>query len=170
MTAILDQDWSFKHIERSDRERAARLEAASPPDALVKELDVALHEAIDHNHVRIAVDSKRNSFVERRAIVQFRISRALYDWFFNARTGYRSRFWIDPRTGIALNESIVATLNHTLERRLAPTIAARRIDVFDERGSRTEKDGGAVAIQREEMVKSLSPNASKIWICERLYS
>ena len=103
-----------KHIRACDGMRAARLEAAGPPDALAQELQCALHKAMVRCDIRLAVDSKHNRFVEQRAIVQFPVARETYDWFFNARTGYRGQFWLGPDIGMAFNRRIVKLLSGIL--------------------------------------------------------
>jgi hypothetical protein len=57
-----------------------------------------------------------------------------------------------------------------LTRWLPATVIARRIEVIVENGSRQERDAGTIGIDRNEIVRSLAPDASKIWICERLYA
>src|SRR5947209_4763976 len=119
MNRIGEHDWSFDSIRAVDEKRAARLESVGPPDALVRTLAIALNEAMDRGDVRIAVDSKGNNFIERRTIVQFQTPPTHYDWLFNARTGYRAQFWIDPGVGIAVNAKIVESLAEALTTRLS---------------------------------------------------
>jgi hypothetical protein len=98
-------------------------------------------------------------------------SPELYDWFFNARTGYRAQFWIDPETGAAFNSSIVDALREVLRLRLpAAVITVRCIEVIISGFSREDRDVGAMEVTRDELAKSLSPAISKICIGERLYS
>lgn len=129
MSHITRRDWSFRRISDVDRVRAARLESAGSSDDLVGSLAEALSGAADRGELRIAVDSIRNTFTERRAIVQFRVAPELYDWFFNARTGYRARFWIDPKVGLAFNIQIVETLAAVLSRGEPTTVIARQVEV-----------------------------------------
>ena len=77
MNRITDEDWSFENIRVVEEERATRLESVGPPDELVKILAQALDDAVDREEFCLAVDSRRNAFIERRAIVQFQIPRAL---------------------------------------------------------------------------------------------
>lgn len=170
MNRIDAHDWGFEKIRAVDEGRAAWLESAGPSDALVGALVKALNEAIDHGGFRIAVDSRNNAFVERRAIVQFQILPMYYDWFFSARTGYRAQFWINPATGRAFNSEIVRSLADVLARRLPAMLTARRIEVRTGDGVRQEKDTGTIEIPCEEIARSLAPDRSKIWIGERLYS
>jgi hypothetical protein len=129
-TRIVEDEWSFKNIGAFDSDRAARLEACPSPEALIPSLADVLAKAIDSRKVRFAVDSKDNAFVERRAIVQFQVSPELYDWFFNARTGYRAQFWINPETGAAFNSRIVDALGEVLRLRLPEVITVRCIEVI----------------------------------------
>jgi hypothetical protein len=137
---------------------------------LARTLAESLDQAIDYANFRIAIDSKENKFVERRAVVQFQITPDHYDWFFNARTGYRAQYWIDPAVGTAFNMRIVELLAEVLTFRLPPLITARRVEVLTISGSRQERDTGSIDIARNEIAKSLRPDASKIWLGERLYS
>jgi hypothetical protein len=100
--------------------------------------------------------------------VQFQVHPELYDWFFNARTGYRAQFWISPEAGAAFNERLSRTLADTLSAKLPATLAVRRVHVDGRGTSRGERDEGAVQRTRDELLASLSPGQAKIWICERL--
>ncbi len=170
MSSITETDWSFESIRAVNDARAARLDTCGSPDELVASLEDDLDRALDQDDVRTAVDSKDNAFIERRAIVQFQVSPELYDWFFNARTGYRARFWIGPEVGIAFNKQIAQVLGEVSDRRLPATVPVRKIEVNIESCSRQETDVGAMEIPRDELLASLAPDASKIWIGERLYS
>lgn len=106
MSPITDTNWSFEHIRAVDATRAARLESCGPPIELLANLQAALDQQITKGECRIAVDSRRGEFIELRAIVQFQVSPDLYDWFFNARTGYRAQFWVSPEAGTAFNRRL----------------------------------------------------------------
>jgi hypothetical protein len=169
LVSIPESDWSLKHIRACDRQRADRLEAEVSPDGLVDEVQCALCRAIECGDFRVAVDSRDNKFVEQRAIVQFRVSRETYDWFFNARTGYRAQFWLGPDIGMAFNKIIVEQLSGVLSQCLPPTVGVRRICVNVASGSPDESCDEVSCIPRETIIRSLEPDASKIWICEQLY-
>ena len=170
MNPITDTNWSFEKIRAVDDTRAARLESCGPPEDLLASLEDALDQAIDGGGLRTAVDSKNNAFIERRTIMQFRLSPHLYDWYFNARTGYRAQYWIGPEAGTAFNKQIAKVLAEVLTHHLPTTVTVRKIDVNVEGDSREENDVGAMEISRDEFLASLAPDASKIWIGERLYS
>lgn len=112
------------------------------------------------------MDSKNE---ELRSIIQIRVVPELYDWFFNARTGYRAQFWINPEAGMRFNETLVEAAKAVLEAKLLETVVVRKIDVEVKDGTRVEKDAGALNMPRKTFLASLIPSASKIWIGERLY-
>jgi hypothetical protein len=169
MSDISESDWSFEEIRASNPTRAESLEFAASPEDLVSVMSSALEEACNSKKVRLAIDSKENKFVHKRAIIQFHLSPDRYDWFFNARSGYRAQFWIAPEIGMRFNEKIIIGLTDVLVRHLPQTVEVRRIKVINECGSRKEADEGAEWMRRDEFLRSLSPVLSKIWICERLY-
>lgn len=161
-------DWGFEEIRASDPDREARLEAAASPDSLIAALAAAVEQANCSGDIRIGLDSRDNQFIDCRAIIQFRVDPDLYDWFFNARTGYRAQFWISPDNGIEFNGKITKELADFLSRRLPQQVTTRRIATTYDGQSREDKDLGAATVHREHIVRSLEPRASKIWICERL--
>jgi hypothetical protein len=147
MNHIAKEDWGFEDIQDVDPVRATRLEGAGSSDELEAELEESLRRSIAAEQVRIAVDSKGNRFDECRCIIQFPVPPDTYDWFFNARTMAR-----------------------VLAADLPENVTARRIDVGCEGQSREETDAGPIKLRRDNLVDSLDPGASKIWIGERLYS
>lgn len=169
MNQIGEEDWSFKRIRDCCPARAARLESAGPAKDLAAGLVEALRSAPAPSDLRLAVDSKENKFKELRTIIQFRVKPELYDWFFNGRTGYRAQFWITPETGIEFNGLVVDAAKTVLRKKLPETVIVRQIEVHVNDGSRAEKDTGAISISRDNLLASLVPEVSKIWIGERLY-
>ncbi|MDQ7251065.1 hypothetical protein [Dongia sedimenti] len=168
MPPIAERDWSFEKIRDRDEARAARLESAESPDELIESLSASLTQACDSGAVRLAIDSKNNAFIEQRAIIQFHVEPELYDWFFNARTGYRAQFWIAPDNGQRFNERIIERVSAVVNEHLPLTVTARKIEVRHVDGSREDSDCGTIALPRDQLLNSLVPYASKIWICERL--
>lgn len=161
-------NWSFEAIRHSNSIRAAHLDSSGSPEDLIQHLAASLAAACISGTLRVAVDSKDNTFVACRTIIQFRVQPGLYDWFFNARTGYRAQFWIAPDHGMIFNERVISSLKGVLSECLPGIVTARRIKVITTE-SREEIDCGVSAIPRGELLGSLAPVASKIWICERLY-
>lgn len=165
---IAESDWSLASIRAADRERADRLSTCGPPEALTRELQSALWKAMERHEFRIAIDSKDNAFIEQRAIVQFRVDRETYDWFFNAKTGYRAQFWLCPFIGIAFNKSVTEALSDALLQCLPQQVCARRIKVVVD-VDRTEADVGCCTVSRKMIRTSFATDESKIWIAERRY-
>lgn len=162
-------EWSFGEIEKTDPDRARVLDAADPPEALVVALSKALEKALDCDEMRIGVDSVGNQFDECRVTIQFKVEVELYDWCFNGRTGYRAQFWISPDAGLAFNAEVTRAFRGVLDGRLPERVEARRIvATFTGGVSREEEDVGSMTAARDFVHHSLEPNASKLWICERL--
>src|SRR4029077_2704745 len=124
-------------------------------------------KAVAEKRVRFGVDSLRNEGSPCRAIIQFQVSLRLYDWFFNARSGYRGQFWISAAAGLAFNRRLVTLLAMNLERLLPAAVPGRIIEVFYDEG-REERDKGSIPLARDFLLRSLRSTAAKAWICERL--
>ena len=160
MCAFHQKDWSFQKIHECEPCRAVRLESCRPPNELINALVQSII-TIKNDDLRIGVDSKGC-----RAIVQFRVTPTLYDWFYNGRTGYRAQFWISPDTGMKFNNRSLTAVVKALTERLAEAIPVRRISVRDDGASCDV--GEIIAYPREELLRSLTPKSSKIWIGEQL--
>jgi hypothetical protein len=118
--------------------------------------------------LRLGVDSKGNKFEECRAIVQLRVPSELYDWFFNARTGYRAQYWTSAENGLKFNERVLSKLRNVLAKRLPEQLSVRQIGVSCQGYIRCERDVGETVLKRAELLRSLKPSISKIWIGEHL--
>jgi hypothetical protein len=167
MSQIPPREWSFEKISDSDPCRSVRLESCRPPRALIGAFTqtVAAAKAPD---LRVGVDSICNRFEKCRSIVQFKIPIGLYDWFFNARTGYRAQFWVSAEHGLKLNEQLLSRLRKVLADRFGEEIPVRKIRVDFDDGARSEHDVGKMILKRSELFQSLEPRISKIWIGEHL--
>jgi hypothetical protein len=157
-------EWNFAEIEQSDPGQVARLTAVGNAKDLLSALEAELRTAIQKNTTRFGVDCHHGN---PRAIVQFPVTPEVYDWFFNARTGYRAQFWEGPDVGDQYNRRILTTLREVLEG-LPDQITARKIAVQIVGDSRDEIDEGPITISREKIFQSLDPQVAKIWICERV--
>jgi hypothetical protein len=114
-----EAEWSFRRIAETDRERAERLESAPSFSEIVRSLAGALEKAIHARMARICSECKRDQPDQKRALVQFHVDPVLYDRFFNARTGYRAQFWVEPKDGVDANIQCVKALNEVLKSGLA---------------------------------------------------
>jgi hypothetical protein len=101
-------------------------------------------------------------------IVQFQVSVDLYDWFFNARTGYRAQFWRGSAIGDAFNTYLVSRLREKILKRSSRGISARRVIVTPIGDSKEEWCEGAIEVDEDFVARSLHVELSKIWICEWL--
>ncbi len=158
-------DWNFAEIGKYDPQRAARLTAAGTSNDLLDTLETALRTAIKNDRLRFGVDCNDGN---PRVIIQFPIARHIYDWFFNARTGYRGKFWAGANIGDEYNRAVVATLLKPLLETTPDQGTARKIAVHICGASREEVDEGPIPLRRETTIRSLDPRFAKIWICERL--
>jgi hypothetical protein len=161
-------EWSFQEILGDCEERAVHLERADSAALLVERLVDTAKEAIRTHKVRIGIDSKKNQWLANRATIQFHVSAKLFDWFFNARTGYRAQFWLGAEIGEEFNTLLVRKLRDVIIDQLPSRISARKILVFATEHSREEKDGGGCETDPNFIKESLHPRFSKIWLCERL--
>jgi hypothetical protein len=157
-----DEDWGFAEIERCDSPRARRLARAGSASELLSALEVKFQDAIDKQTARFGLDDGNP-----RAIIQFQIALEIYDWFFNARTGYRAQFWAAPDIGNQYNRAIVTALRKPFAR-LPDEITPHKVDVQIVGASRGEIDKGLISLRRETIIQSLDSQVAKIWICERL--
>lgn len=166
---LTEADWSFAPLQAIDSPRAERLERAGTADQLIDALVSAVADAATQKTLGIAVDSLENRGVEWRAIVQFPVTPDVYDWFFNARTGYRGQHWISPKMGLAFNSDAVEAVSSKLLASLPDPATARHIKLVQSGGMRIERDVGSRELPLSLVRTSLDPGQSKLWICERLY-
>jgi hypothetical protein len=100
--------------------------------------------------------------------VQIPVGRKLYDQFFNGRHGYRAHYWVEPDVGNDFDSDLVRLLREAIRDHMPPMVDGRRIDVRIEKNCREEWDVGSCSISRDFALKSLMPDASKVWRCEWL--
>jgi hypothetical protein len=117
-------DWNFAEIERCDPQRVACLADAGTAAELVYALEAELRTAIVHGAARFGVDFHKDN---PRVIIQFPVAQHIYDWFFNARTGYRAQFWAGAKQGYEYNRQLVVALltrliRQTTSERLASVV------------------------------------------------
>lgn len=149
--------WDFSCIKREAPDRAAALELAGSPCDLVRQLKDSLENALDANDTivigREKHDENRDSF---RAVVQFRVGAKLFDWFFNARSGYRAHFASHYKFGLRFNNQIISELFSVIEAR--PLISISGCDLDSQL-----KIVRRVEIEKVFLRTSLVPYLAKIW-------
>ena len=161
-------DWGFQAIHQVNSTRADRLKNAGTPDQLMETLKEELQKARQNGNFRVGVDSRGNQFEENRVIIQFKVKPKTYDWFFNARTGYRAQFWISPENGMDFNKNLVTNLRDTFLENLPPSIPAMKIEFKEYNGLREDHNAGEKIVEYDWIRESLESQITKIWICERL--
>ena len=93
-------------------------------------------------------------------VIQFYVGGQLFDWFFNARTGYRAHFRADARAGIAFNNKLVELIREHAETTLQYPISGRKlVGEFE--------DGGEAKLEKGFLLDSLLPTLAKAWMCNR---
>lgn len=160
-------DWSFNEIAKVDAKRSESLEDAPAFEMIVAQLHDAISHAIASNHFRCGTDFYRE---HQRAIFQFQVSRDLYDYFFNSRSGYRAQYWISPEQGQAANAQCLQEISRVILTAMPGSFEARQIQVENDWTGRKDIDVGACKMLRSWLMESLGHPAAKIWICERLMS
>jgi hypothetical protein len=167
MSRVPPTAWGFEKICDCDPSRSARLEACDGPGVLINALAQAIAKS-KRRDLRVGVDSKAKKFKQFRTIIQFKIRPELYDWFFNARTGYRAQYWTSVENGLRFNNRLLSRLQGILAKRLSEELPVRKIEVSFQEGTRCERDLGKTLFKRSELLRSLTPSISKIWIGEHL--
>lgn len=153
--------WRFDQILSAEPHRAAALEMAGPPTALVNAIRTALENALASGDVRWGREQVSSGAVDYRAVVQFPVSAELFDWFFNARTGYRAHFRAHHECGLSFNAQIIETLRLSLDARVPQAVVGRQL-------THLFQDCGEVQIAKTFLMSSLTPNLSKVWFCTKL--
>ena len=97
---------------------------------------------------------------DTRAVVQFAVGTSVFDWFFNARTGYRAHFRAHYKCGLRFNNQIVEAIGSVLDTRLPETVRVREL-------GRGFTDCGEALIPKAVLLSSLVPYLAKIWCCTK---
>jgi hypothetical protein len=169
MTFPGPNDWCFdemaRHDDQRERERAARLETGIEPDTLTEQLSMSMIAGIKDGRARYGLD---RSNANPRITIQIPVTPVLYDHFYNGRRGYRAHYWSAPDDGNDFDSRLVCLLRQAISSHMPAKIDGRKIDVRTDKGTRSDVDVGSCPISREFVLRSLAPEASKAWICERL--
>lgn len=145
----------------AEPERAAALETAGPPTALLESIRVALDSALLAGEVRWGQEQACLQPQDLRAVVQLPVAPELFDRFFNARTGYRAHFRAHHEHGLEFNSRIIEAVRRMLDAALPGVVVGRKLNC-------EFADCGHVEITKLFLVTSLTPNLSKIWFCTKL--
>jgi hypothetical protein len=153
-------NWCFDDIAHCDPDRAATLEAAGPPSALLQALGRKLLKAISLRSARFARERCESQPKDHRAVIQFFIGERLFDWFFNARTGYRAHFRAHYLCGLRFNDRLITELRHVLDAALGDSVPGHEVDrAFDNLGE--------IQIAKSFLLTSLAPEWAKASYCSK---
>ena len=160
--SLLPEKWSwrFDEIASCEPDRVPALDAAGPPMALLETLKDAFNQALNRSDVRLGREHAKDQWDDCRAIVQFGVGAQLFDWFFNARTGYRAHFRGHYACGLGFNNQIVEVLRCCLDARLPDVVPGQELNSEFE-------DCGETQIPKGFLIASLVPNLSKVWFCTK---
>jgi hypothetical protein len=152
--------WRFDRISIEDPDRASALELLGTSEQLLDAVAAAFEHAVLNGRVRFGREHAEDARGGCRAVIQFHVGAALFDWFFNGRSGYRAHFWADPLDGIAFNDQMVSLIHAHVQVALPDSfIGCDLIGKFE---------GGAKTVLGKEVVlESLVPALSKLWWCAR---
>lgn len=151
-------NWSFADIALEDAECATSLEVAPAPERLLRALAERFDIALRAGDVRFGREHASRNPVDCRAVVQVHIGIELFNWLFNARSGYRAHFRDNHEEGIAFNNQIVDVV------RWHPLITDSTLFSGRDLSDKFE-DCGVAQIPGSFIRSSLVPNLSKIWFC-----
>lgn len=151
-----EPEWRFDEIAQTDATRARRLAQAGSSAALLDALEAQFAEAISRGLTRFGREQWSKNSNDYRAVIQFWVSRSLFDWFFNARTGYRAHFRTTEACGRAFNKDIVSRLWSRLESVCTFPLSGRDVD-------EAFQDLGPAQISKAFIASSLDPELAKIW-------
>jgi hypothetical protein len=153
--------WTFDEFAKHDTKRHQFLCGAPPWTDLVHAVRRALSDALRANNVRFVMDESGRDPRDLRGVVQFPVGRPLFDWLFNAQTGYRGQFRIGRENGLAKNADLIRELRAELELSNATVVVIHRLTSdFKYKGSQPGTIG--------EVGATLDAAFSKVWICEKL--
>src|SRR5262249_47711843 len=105
-----DATWRYEAVTPAAELRIIELERAAGPEELVASLRDAFLRADASGVTRYGWEPNDLRRLHCRAIVQFPVAPILFDWFFNARSGYRAQFRVHPQCGLDFNAAIIGAL------------------------------------------------------------
>src|SRR4051794_14324803 len=116
-TALNDGPYGYALTEEAreltraaEPHRGTVLEADLSPSFLLAGVCGALGKALEQKDVRFARERAEGQPNDYRAVVQFGLGAALYDWFFNGRMGYRAHFRAHYECGLKFNSQLIDAL------------------------------------------------------------
>ena len=154
-------EWRFDHILEGAPHRAAALEAAGSGTEFTAAMEAAFRRNFSNDEARFAYEEAEACKTDLRVLCQIHLTPQEFDWFFNARTGYRAHFRMAPESGLRLTAELVSLLRQALELGGAEELLGRHLNAWF-------VDLGPVRIPKRFALRSLDPDISKIWLCGKL--
>jgi hypothetical protein len=148
-------NWSFAQFRTHNPAEADALEATSGRDELLKAVTDELTLALSGTVV-FAWEFAEIRNTDHRPVVQFPVSRTVFDWFFNGRSGYRAHYRAHSRAGQVFNAMLVKALTGVLERHVPATLTVPRVDIL-------MRSHGDATISRTDFLQRFEPRLSKLW-------
>ncbi len=108
--------WSFDKIRLADETRAEALENAPKFVEVVDRIVIAAGNAVKKGSDAYFWQCGQHSQWEifRRPIFQFPVEADQFDFFWNARTGFRAQFWLSPEIGARANAFVTEQVTGVL--------------------------------------------------------
>lgn len=156
-----ESTWRFDDIACAEPARVLLLESAGSPAALLQAVGGALDTALTAGTIRLGTEQRSNGPANLRVVVQFPVGLRLFDWFFNARTGYRAHFRTHRDAGLDFNRRIIEVLRSRLDVAVPVVVLGRQLDG-------DFKDCGPTRISKEFLMSSITQDLSKVWFCTEL--
>lgn len=152
--------WCFDEIAEIEPVRAKKLESAGTPGDLLNAISATLGNAFTYGSARLGREHAKERPVDSRAVIQFPVGADLFDWFINARTGYRAHFRASADCGLSFNSQIIEAVALECSLILADSVIGHKI-VGD------FEDAGEVEIPKSFLLTSLVPSLAKVWLCTK---
>lgn len=152
--------WRFDEIASSEPERARKLASAGSPERLLAALVETLNQAQYDVNLRFGREPAEKISDEYRVVIQFAVGTDVFDWFFNARSGYRAHFRAHYSVGIEFNMRFINIVRDRLMR-LPDAVPGRQLNSMFQ-------DCGKTMIEKSFVLASLVPDLSKVWFCTKL--
>jgi hypothetical protein len=149
--------WQFAEIAKTDPQRAVMLEAAPSSDALEDMVAVAFSTALTSGNVHLGMEEVESNSNDLQGVLQFHVGAKMFDWFFNARTGYRAQHRASWQAGLAYNSAVIEALREHVRALPHPAVTAKRLNA-------SFKDCGAFEVTVSQLVNSLEPCLSKLCV------
>lgn len=151
-------EWSVT-LDPNDSDRRAMLEEVSSPAVFAARLLKAA--SVSAEHVRLGWEESGDCPGHHRATLQVWAGEALFNQFFNGRSGYRAAFWQHYKCGLRMNNIIINEARRSIVGKMPKILTCVTLGIGGVAGD-------SVAVVRSTFLASLEPYVAKVWWCENL--